>query len=687
MALNQQSPQHKNNGSSPHDPAPKMSGKNFVLCSLLIAASSYLALRMREAFDSDSPNHAIPSEHEPVPGAPLSLQPQVFLRAADLLGKDLPHIEIDATSGTLTDPLPRKVDIASAHTSSIVCILPGMHEANLQRRSEMWRAGWEQVTGESSCQAELVSLSQNFKAIRDRGLTLAIVSGQEIRGSATTKSGVDLLWDQKGSLARALGIEPFRYQNEEFLPRVTLLVQGGKIVAAFSATPSFEGSLLALLDEALVPQGNSNEALTPGGDAQSSQPAPSSAASEASKPDVEMQSPQPEPSSTASGKTEEKRSPAVEEAAPLDEIPLDAFVPTDALIGKKITTSPIFKVVRDAQGSWSRYEVPADKDLTSAVITIVPGPFDWSFVEGMGILQGGKHLRRVWEGIRGTSTYPSELKVFEEDAALLQKKGLKPVLMAGSEMAYSLAKLAEQHPTLSVVSDNQNSFAQSLGITPIKVWKQDFHPRLTLLVRNGIIEKAFSETSDFRKSLAEMISSVPDRVEPAPIPPKHIEHEPPAASTIFGKKFDLTTLDVTGPLPDARALGQHPLLDSNPFRPTAHAFLVTVARGLEKVRKDIGEIPQDCDVRIKVFNGHGAYGCIIDPSHLPALGGTSRSSFDQIVSGSRSLDYALERLASGAAQLNVGLLVRKKSNGAADFDFISMVGDSKASVTLEIVKK
>jgi peroxiredoxin len=171
----------------------------------------------------------------------------IFRDTSHLIGESLPHIELKSTPSPSRPNLPRHIDISSTHANSIICILPAMYDARLERRNAMWRAGWEEITGGYSCQTELKTLERNIAAIRANGLSLAIVSGQSIPTVPVKERGVDLRWDQEGSFTRMLGLPALRYQGEAFHPRVTMLVQNGKVVRAFSATKDFTASLKELL--------------------------------------------------------------------------------------------------------------------------------------------------------------------------------------------------------------------------------------------------------------------------------------------------------------------------------------------------------------------------------------------------------------------------------------------------------
>jgi hypothetical protein len=296
MTHNHQS--HQDNPKSNHSEA---SLKNCFTVGALMAASAIAYFEMREFLDPPLPNNeaqAAPKGDDQIPTPSLPAQFTVYRRPDELLGKYIPHINMEVTWDDQTGAPRRQVDIASAHPNSVICIVPGMTEGRLEQRDGKWRAGWEQMNGTRSCQEDLELLAQNFGAIRDRGLTVVLVSAQKI---PTTRNEdlegfFDILWDQQGSLGQALGLEPFRYQNEEFLPRATMLVKDGKIVAAFSAASDFEELLRELLSDEPVLQPGSNEALMPSGDMQSLQPAQPSSSNEEPIPSVDSEISQPSPS-------------------------------------------------------------------------------------------------------------------------------------------------------------------------------------------------------------------------------------------------------------------------------------------------------------------------------------------------------------------------------------------------------
>jgi peroxiredoxin len=589
--------------------------------------------------------------------------------------------------------LLRKIDIREAHANSIICLLPGMYDIRLEIRDEMWRAGWGQVNGGEFCQNALDALARNLHTIRARGLSLAIISGLAIPDKPVKELGVDLICDPDASFARLLDLSPLRYQGQEFLPRVAMLVRDGEIVSAFSETENFEAALNNLL------------ALTQKSPNNSTQPPKASSNSQASRetPPSEKSTPMKEEQPRSTGEQPNVAQSATSESAPRVDTPgtktappektlvpapvlsakpiLSAYTDTDTLIGKKLAHSPVFRTARNNSGAWYRDEVLADKEFKSAVITIIPGPIDWKLVKD------GQEQRAFWEAIPGVSTCASDLKILGETAPVLERKGLQAVLIAGPEYLYSLTTLVQSYPKLSVVSDYRGNFARGLNITPMPLWDQEFSPRLTLLVRDGKIEKAFSETADFRKSLAEMLSSVPDRIEPVQTAPVKPPTEQAAPKKLLGRKFDITKLDMKSPLPEGRALGQHPLLKADPYIPTPYAFQIALARGMEKVREEIGELPREYRMSVTISNGYRAFSYLVEPADIAANGDISRALLNQTASKNRSLSYLLTQLSSNASRLGLRLKVSANGDSNMDFEFMSNVPRYTPSLRLEIIKR
>jgi peroxiredoxin len=631
--------------------------------------------------------------------------PSIFRNIAHTIGKRLPLTPLEATGRPLKSGAPREVKVGKVHADSIVCLLPGMIDARLKSQDGMWRAGWNQITEGTSCQSEMMLLAKHFDQIRANGLSLAVVSGQMIPSPAEMKSGVDILWDQDGSFLRALRLEPLRYRDTEFHPRVTLLVREGEIIAGFSETKDFGASLrklLALANESNEPSSESNPPDTknverPLESAPIEQKAPSSPPEDPIQRNDTTKSPPPKedahaspgPDAPAKDKIKpesaqsstEKPVESPKAVTPPVEKPLTAFMAPSPLIGKEILTAPIFKAVRNNDGTWSRNEVLASQALKYSVITFVPGPIDWSMVTN------GENYRATWEAIPGASTYPAELKILEENAEVLRRKGLEPVLMTGAEDLFSLSKVAQEHPTLSAMSDYRGSFVKTLGISPFTVWTKEFHPRVTLLVRDGKVERAFSETADFRASLMEMLSNVPDKVQVAPIQPERIPSPPPSLEIpIIARTFDITALHFDHFVQDVPlGRGRTLLFKKEPYYASSYAFFKIVSGGLEKLRRDTGDLPKGCALQLSIHDGHRSFSCVFDPTTIPASREITPSTFAQFMARNPNLFGTLERLADQSGRMGLRMATSNTAGGGTDFKFSHPMRGHSASIDLKII--
>ncbi len=626
--------------------------------------------------------------------------PSIFRNVTHLVGKKLPLTPLEATGKPLRSGAPREVKVGRAHADSIVCLLSGMIDARLKEQDGMWRAGWNQISERTSCQNEMMILAKNFDQIRANGLSLAVISGQMIPSPAEMKSGVDILWDQDGSFLRSLRLEPMRYRDTEFHPRVTLLVREGEIIAGFSETKDFEASLrklLALAEESNEPSNDSEVPDTKNVEsAGMEQRAPSSPPEDRIqkndttkslplKEDVHAPAPQ---DGLSKDQIKPETPPLAEKAVeppkritPLVEKPLTAFMAPASLIGKEILTTPIFKAVRNSDGTWSRNEVLASQALKYSIITFVPGPIDWSMVAN------SENYRATWEAIPGTSTYPAELKIFEENAEVLRRKGLEPVIMTGAEDLFSLSKVAQEHPTLSAMSDYRGSFAQTFGIPPFTVWTKEFYPRVTLLVRDGKVEKAFSETADFRASLMEMLSNVPDKAQVAPIQPLKIPSPPPSRELpLVARKFDITSLHFDHSVQDVPlGRGRTLLFKKEPYYASSYAFFKIVAGGLEKVRKDTGGLPKRCTLQLSIHDGHRSFSYVFDPTTVPASHEITPNTFAQLMVRNPALFGTLERLADQSGRMGLRMATSNTAGGGTDFKFSHPMRGHSASIDLRII--
>jgi hypothetical protein len=637
--------------------------------------------------------------------AETSEQASIFTSITHLIGKKLPATSLEATGRPKMSGAPREVRVGKAHPDSIVCLLPGMIDARLQTQSAMWRAGWEQISQGTSCQAEMLSLARNFDEMRANGLSLAVISGERIPSPTDIKPGVDILWDQDGAFMQALDIEPLRYRDTELHPRLTLLVRDGEIVAGFSSTKDFESSLRKLIALAKEPEKsptdsgdtdtkkleNLGEQPAVKEDAQPSSPeerrqaketAEAARPKDTSRTDTPLEEPAKDQSKPPMQvQPSEKSVECPKEVIPPVQKAVTAFMTPSSLIGKELVASPVFKAIRNNDASWGRNELLANQALRSAVITIVPGPIDWSLVTN------SEDYRATWEAIPGTSTYPAEIKVFEENAQLLRKKGLEPVIMTGAEYLFSLSKVAQEHPSLSAISDYRGSVAQSLGIAPFTVWTKDFQPRLTLLVRDGKVEKAFSETSDFRASLTDMISGVPDLPQAAPVELAAIPSPPPPQQIpIIARTFDVTTLHFDHIVQDVPLRrGQTLLFKKEPYYASSYAFLNLIAAGVEKMRSEVGALPRGCKVRFSIHDGHRSFEHLIDPATLPASSGVTPHTFAGLMLRDPSLFGTLERLADQSGRMGLRLATRNIPGRGTTFTFTHPMRGHSATLALGII--
>lgn len=740
----------------------------------------------------------IPVAVEPTPTRPQPSLPSVFCSVAHLVGKKLPPQSLASTQVSPTSGKAKQVDMAEQHADSIICVLPGVMESRLLGADGTWRAGWEAVSQGASCESSIGVLEQNYDGLRANGLSLAIVSGERLPSASSMPPGVSIVWDRDSSFLRSLDIEPLRYQGQAFHPRITMLVRNGEIVAAFSAATNFETSvrkLLALSRESFgtaptketsssseapksseLQEKNADTAQTPKQDDSTAEVVTSNA-SATQRDDTQPSS--PEESSKLKGALPEDDKPALEEKpAPSPAQQLTAFMSAGTLIGKELAASPVFKAVCNGNDEWSRNEIIANKALRSAVIVMIPGPIDWSAIPD------NDRFRKAWEIIPGTASVSYDLKALDEATELLKKKGLDVIVMTGAEQLFSLSTLASEHPALTAVSDYRGSFSQSLGIVPFKAWTPDanaklvlreFYPRVTLLVIDGKIEQAFSETGDFKGSLLHMVSALPDqkqqakapentpppasspsnlnqpstareseplpsavtpaeqtpsdpktppfiiknplRIDPSiPVPPPptslpkilrtdeddddEVEDAPPqktpppqtrsvqkSPSSIIGKTFDLTQVHFDYPIFDeGSGNGDTLLYKGGRIFATGFAYLKVIARGLETVRAEIGEIPRGYRVKVFVSNGHYGNYYFFDPADIPASHEINSSNFRQISSKS-SLAVPLSQLHVYAGRLNMQLNVSNRNESGTDFSFTPRMRNHVATISLELVRQ
>ena len=157
-----------------------------------------------------------------------------------LAGIAMPSIALAATSGDL-------IDLAALTGRSIVAVYPWTGRAGLPNPPN-----WDDIPGAHGSTPELEGFRDLFAAFAERGVRIFGVSGQDTAYQREMAERLRLpfpiLSDAGGAVASALGLPSFTTGDENYLKRLTLLIDAGRIAHVFFPVPDPAGHAAEVLE-------------------------------------------------------------------------------------------------------------------------------------------------------------------------------------------------------------------------------------------------------------------------------------------------------------------------------------------------------------------------------------------------------------------------------------------------------